>query len=498
MRGAARSAIAVLGVVAALLTMPQIAAAHAMLKSSAPAADSTLAILPREVRLQFTESIALAFSRIELFGPDGKTIQLGEVSFSAESQRTIVAAIDGLLAAGTYTVAWQVAGDDGHPVRGRYVFTVAPGAVAAAGSGSSVREEALGNANAPSGQTAGARSQQAPAVMPEAVTFDAESPLYVAIRVLLFAGLLATVGAVAFKTVVLKFLSRRESARPTMVRWIIPSASHGAARVGLAGVLIVGVAAALRLTAQSYAMSGSGSAFDVSFIANMLTSTVWGYGWLLQVIAVALAVVGFRAAITGSRGWLLAGISVIALAFTPALSGHAASAPQLTALAVLADGFHIIGAGGWIGSLLIVVTVGIPLAMRREPEEREPAVAALINAFSPTALTFAGLAAATGVFAAWLHLGAVPALWQTTYGKTLLLKLGILSLVAATGAYNWLRVKPTLGVGSSAQRIRKSARAELGIAAFVIVVTAVLVATPTAMDANAMKSMSVTARGSAP
>ena len=475
-------------VVVALISMPRVAAAHAMLKGSTPSADATLAVVPREIQLKFTESIALAFSRIELFGPGGESIPLGEVAFSAESQRTIVSAIRGSLAPGTYTVVWQVAGDDGHPVRGRFVFTVGQGAAPAAGI--LAPGEAAGNIAAP-GQIAPPDSHHLETTIPGAVTFDAESPFYVAVRALLFAGILIAVGAIAFKFVVLEFVRRRQNAGSTMIPGFILSATHGAARVGLAGSMIVAVAALFRLAAQSYAMHGPGSAFDVSFIATMLTSTIWGYGWLLQIGAVIVAAAGFKAAIQGRSGWIMAGIGVAALAFTPGLSGHAASAPQLTALAVLADGFHIIGAGGWIGSLLIVVTVGIPVALRLERESRETAVAALVNAFSPTALTFAGIAATTGVFAAWLHLGEVSALWQTTYGKTLLLKLGILSLVAFTGAYNWLRVKPTLGVGSSSQRIRKSARAELLIAALVILVTAVLVATPTAMDAKAMNNMPV-------
>ena len=109
-------------------------------------------------------------------------------------------------------------------------------------------------------------------------------------------------------------------------------------------------------------------------------------------------------------------------------------------------------------------------------------VAELVNAFSPTALMFAGLVTATGVFAAWMHLGALPALWQTTYGRTLLIKLALLSAMAFTGAYNWLRVKPTLGQAEGAVLIRRSATIEVIVGIIVLLVTAVLVATPTAMD----------------
>jgi putative copper export protein len=84
----------------------------------------------------------------------------------------------------------------------------------------------------------------------------------------------------------------------------------------------------------------------------------------------------------------------------------------------------------------------------------------------------------TGVFSAWLHLGTVPALWTTGYGRTLLLKLGVASLVFGTGAYNWLRVKPALEREEAAGPLRRSATIELTVALVVLAVTAVLVATP--------------------
>jgi copper transport protein len=78
------------------------------------------------------------------------------------------------------------------------------------------------------------------------------------------------------------------------------------------------------------------------------------------------------------------------------------------------------------------------------------------------------------------------ALWQSGYGRTLLVKLAMLSVVAGTGAYNWRRVKPTLGTAAGTMRMRTSARIELMVGALVLIATAVLVATPTPMDMQGM------------
>ena len=71
------------------------------------------------------------------------------------------------------------------------------------------------------------------------------------------------------------------------------------------------------------------------------------------------------------------------------------------------------------------------------------------------------------------------ATWESAYGRTLLLKLALLSAVFGTGAYNWLRVRPALGSEVAAGRLRRSAALELAVGVVVLAVTAVLVATAT-------------------
>jgi len=116
--------------------------------------------------------------------------------------------------------------------------------------------------------------------------------------------------------------------------------------------------------------------------------------------------------------------------------------------------------------------------MRAENVRRGETVASLVHAFSPAALAFAAIVALTGLLATWAHLGFTSALWTTSYGRTLLLKLAILAALAAAGAWNWKRVKPALGDEAGAARLRRSVRLELGFGVLVLLVTAILVATP--------------------
>jgi putative copper export protein len=107
--------------------------------------------------------------------------------------------------------------------------------------------------------------------------------------------------------------------------------------------------------------------------------------------------------------------------------------------------------------------------------------AELFNAFSPVALTFAGIAALTGVISGWINLGSLSALFGSSYGTVLLIKLALLVFVASAGAYNWLSARPSLGGGSDTTHIRRSASIEIALGTAVLLVTAILVAVPTPM-----------------
>lgn len=462
-----------------LLSVPGPALAHIGLRNSTPSKGAQLGAAPREIRLTFTAAVEVSVARFRLLGPKGAEVRISPLRQPSDSADVVLADIIGPLEAGQHTVEWQVIGKDGHPIRGTITFVIAPGAtgLGSARSDPPLEGGAGASVDAPTGDTLPA-VHHSPASMPNGDGFGAESLGYVVIRWLQFTALLIAIGAVAFTLVVLGLLRRAEPDSDSLSAMRTKAAALGFwAAVGLLVVVL------LRLYAQSLAMHGPGVAFSGSLVASMLTSTVWGWGWILQLATTILAIGAFYLARRERAiGWTLAAVACAGLAVTPALSGHAAASPKFTGLAIVSDALHVIGAAGWLGSLILVLTVGIPVAMRLNEGSRGAAVARLVNAFSPTALMFAGLSALTGAFAAWLHIGFSSALWESAYGQTLLIKLGLLSAVIATGAYNWLKVKPALGNDVGTQRIRRSATAELAVGVLVLIVTAVLVATPPPME----------------
>jgi copper transport protein len=142
---------------------------------------------------------------------------------------------------------------------------------------------------------------------------------------------------------------------------------------------------------------------------------------------------------------------------------------------------HILAASTWLGTLLVLLLIGIRGVARSTTAggaQRAELVADLVNSFSPLALVASAIVAATGLTTAWLHLKRVSSLWTTSYGVALDVKLILVLIVVTLGAWNWRRVRPSLGAEGSEQAIRRSARMELTFAALVLIVTSVLVTLP--------------------
>ena len=483
----------VVGLVVALVLAgaPESALAHGRLKASSPGAGAHLGMVPRQLRLDFSEVPDLTFSRVSLVGPGGTPVALGPLAYAQDSHRAVVNAISGALPPGTYTVRWQLAGDDGHPVRGDFQFTVAPGAMQMDTSAPSTTPAAV----APGSAGGTMAMHHDPASMPEGTGFGADSPGYVVLRWLQFMALLLAIGSVAFRQLVLGSLQRSADAPPTLIQ----TAGTHTARIGLIAIGALLVTLAGRLFAQSYAMHGAADMWNARASMDMIAKTMWGRGWLVQLAGIVVAGIGFVLALRAQSkrrllgqsaqlthgpllAWPLATLGALLLAFSASLSGHAAAMPAWRTVAIAADALHVLGASSWLGSLTLLLLAGIPAAMQPDPELRGRGVARLVNAFSPVALGSAALAVVTGVAAAWFHLGRIPALWGTRYGVTLLAKLAVLSVVALTGFYNWRFVQPRLGTEEATARLRRSATIEVAVAVLVLLVTAVLVATPTALD----------------
>lgn len=271
-------------------------------------------------------------------------------------------------------------------------------------------------------------------------------------------------GAIGFRFGVLGAALKRGSGLITDERLLCERAVARAAPLGLAGMLWTAglfVSKLPQMAAHSH----------VGLLDMLRTDSLVQTRIALLVVAIG----GFAiAARRRDYGWSLAAVGVVSDALHGAFAGQWRQ---------LVNPLHMLAAGLWIGTLFMMIAIGFAavLSSRLQTERRGSLSARMVRGFSPLALGSFGTLATFGLLTAWLHLGELDRLWTTPYGKTLLVKLGIVALVLTFGAWNWRRQKPRLGTESAARSLRASAIAELVFASFVLLVTSVLVVMPDAI-----------------
>lgn len=443
-----------------LILCPAPALAHAHLKRSEPTAGSKIASSPQLIRFWFSEQPELSMTGISLTDAQGKEWVLTSPQRDPTNPLSISTGISQRLPPGRYIVAWRTAASDGHPSRGSFSFVVmaetalpkinpASGAVTPTTDSGNVNPGAPGNGD--NGEEADAASSVGNSL---ARTFS-------------FVGLLALIGVAAFRTFVLP--------RATAIDADLRGRMEGrAALLGVAASMVVIISAFARLFLESKMMSAMPGMTTMS-MPDMAMHTRWGFALRLELGAAFVALVAFILAARRLHwAWQLAAASAIVLAVTPALAGHAAASPRFTTLMIATDFLHVLGGATWLGNLLSIMLIGVPIALTLDGPGRWEAVASLVNAFSPIALASVAIVGASGVVASWVHLEHVAALWRTVYGQVLLLKLALVAITLMVGAYNFRRVQPRLIHQGGAAHLQRSAAIELGFGFLILVVTGFL------------------------
>jgi putative copper export protein len=179
--------------------------------------------------------------------------------------------------------------------------------------------------------------------------------------------------------------------------------------------------------------------------------------------------------------WAVVGIGVGFLLLTLSLSSHAMSVPGSRMLAASADLLHTAAAGAWVGALALILLVSRDTA----GSKGHRLLAIQLPAFSPVAIVSVGTLLGMGVLLSSFHVPEVSALWESQYGRTLGAKVGVALAVMAMGFWNWRRGLPHLEASEERGNKRApplggrgGASLEVALAVSVVLITAILVATP--------------------
>jgi copper transport protein len=416
------------------LAAPQSASAHATLLETRPARDAVVQRTPDDVVLRFDEAVSTVPASVRVFDDDVNRVDDGDVE--KPTSESVSVGLPAGLPAGTYTVAWRVLSADSHPIHGAFVFSV----------------------GRPSGDAAG--------VIEEVLDADAGSAAVDrSLTIVRFVGLaliLLCVGGAAVLTLVVEPGTRQRWSWLTLVIAAVVLAVDSLAWIALTGVKAAGFGldAVLRWSP-----------------ARVVLETGFGQVWLARaVLALALAVVAILAWRRPSDRYAAPLLFLAsAIAVTPSLSGHARVEGPL---AVASDAIHVAAAGVWVGGLAFIV-----LVLLEAGGDRWSLASTVVPRFSTLAVWSVAALIAAGLVSGFLEVRSWHALWHTTYGQLLLVKVALLIPLLALGAFNNRISVPRLRTGAGSRTRRRFSRSvglELALMVAIVGVTAVLVSEPPA------------------
>ena len=400
--------------VGAALATPASAWAHAALLRTSPEASVTLNRPPKQIQMTYSEAVEPRFAIVSVTDAAGRRVTAGPPTRSPANPDTLLTPLRSI-PEGWYLVYWRVISADGHPVRGAFTFAVGP------------------NPGPP---------PQFP--IPSLSETAATTQLLVA-RWVVFLSTMSAIGL---------FVLRALTARP-LVR-VLRGSSLRALDVAFWISLALALVATPVYVDLATAQFSLRSAFDLGALVPLLRSSAFGRGYFdleltLALFAVAAALCMWIdrperpqrsvAELFATTGALLAAGACL---LVPGAAGHAAqTAPR--GLSLLFDWAHLAAGSIWVGGL-----VGLLVLWRSTAELlRVAALSFVVPRFSNIAFGSVVLLIGSGIGSALQHLPTLATLWQTSYGKALLVKIALLGAAMLLAAVNLSRTKPRLQAAST-------------------------------------------------
>jgi copper transport protein len=392
------------------LAAPSAASAHAYLIKTFPVASGVLNGPPSSVALTYDEAVEPRFAIISVTNTAARQETTGPVRRSAANPDTLVVPIRPHLPQGWYLVYWRAISVDGHPVQGAYTYAVGPD------------------------------PGPAPQFRIPSIAGSATSPQLLITRWLMFLSVMIAIGLFAFRAVIARVLPRRVSG--TNLR---------AVSVAFVAASIIGLVSIPVYLEFATAVDSLRSVFDVGALVPLFRVTAFGRGYVDMLICFALFCVAAWttlyldhsdrehrsvAEIIAVTGAVLAALAVLSI---PGATGHAGqTSPR--GLSLAADWLHLISGSLWLGGLVGLLVLWFTLPARG----RVAGLSAVVPRFSNLALASVIVLLVTGVVATVDHMPALDALWDTSYGVAILVKIGILAAAVVVASGNLLRTKPRL------------------------------------------------------
>ncbi|NOJ27767.1 MAG: hypothetical protein DA330_07140 [Nitrososphaera sp.] len=413
------------------------ASAHPITIDSSPKPFASLPASPSEVIVSFSEPIELSYSKIAVLGQDGSRFDMNDAHNAGGDTSTIAATLQPNLPEGVYTVTTRVlSAVDGHVVDNAFTFGI------------------------------GVKSSEIPAGGSTAIL----SPAISASRFPGMVGQVVVVGAIFGSLWLWKPLSR--------IPWLSNTLAVQKLAMDKSMMQLVIIGAGIVL-ASNMAMIVI-QAVDIGAGIPEAIATKFGGIWMVRMIETSIlmivAVFVYLKLIKNNTfptnaemySLLIMGLAVLV---TSSLIAHGAATGQEAA--ILLDFFHNAAASIWIGGLILMGFVAVPKILSIKDERvKSAAVSILIPRFSTVVVTILGVATITGPLLLFLLESNLSLTLASTYGKILIVKLGLAGVMLAMGAYSQFAIQKKAMVamtGATATQnvgfthFAKSLKAESGV-----------------------------------
>jgi copper transport protein len=399
-----RRALVLAACVAAALTVPAAAWAHAALLRTVPAASKVVNTPPRSVALVYSEAVEPRFAVVSVTDAAGRQQTTGSPHRSPANADELDVPLRHLRQ-GWYLVFWRAISVDGHPVRGAFTFAVGP------------------------------NQGPAPQFVIPSLSETAATPTLVAARWASFLGFMVAIGLFVLRTIVIRPLGGSPRAL-SVAFWLA------------LGLALVAVPVYVLLATAQFALR---SAWSIGVLLPLLRTSAFGRGYLdLELLLALFAITAGitlcldrpqRARRSVAELMALGGavLAAGAVLLAPGAAGHAAqTSPRVLALTL--DWLHLAAGSVWLGGLigLLVLIGSLPAA------QRVAGLAVCVPRFSNVAFVSVVALLGSGVWASVLHLPTLASLWQTSYGQAIIVKSSLLLAAMLIASVNLLRSRPAL------------------------------------------------------
>jgi len=483
--------------VAFLIATSSTALAHVNFVGSTPANVSTVAGPISTVTLEYSGAADPIANEFTINDPSGGEVPVASVANDGATK--VVVTSKNPLPSGRIKVAWALRGSDGHKMTGTISFTVA----ASAPSTTSTTVVGAGESTTVAPPTTSASPTVVEDVAPLLQPARSGGSNGVAERIatigrwIVYAAILFVVGGLAYLVWVHRG-PRREGRRivylirrgallvivGSIIEWFAQLAAYGDGGVGelaspsiwndlisssfAVGTLfrLVGAFLVLRFVAIDVVSEDPvdfASLDDLEIFSELSDARSGAVDLVARPNASNLSRVRVESGPVAFVGAML-------LVASEAFIGHTASV-EPRALMVVSDAVHMTAAGIWVAGVWLLTWTLWQRRRRSEPLDAR-LLATKFSLVATWSLVGVGI---TGVALAWAILDSMSALWNTSFGRLLVIKVVIVAVIAAFGLHNRRNLLPALESPGSDARFFRTIAIEAILFAAVLAVTSLLV-----------------------